>query len=301
MRRDSYTHRVRSDRLRAAVAAVAIGAVVALVHGASGGASSSTAAPKIVYGSFPSTAVKGTLHYAVALPPGYDDSGLRYPVVYFLHGLPAGPQAYRSIRGLADSLAGTGHDAIVVGAQGARTNDTDPEWRNWGPGRNWETATEEELVRWIDGHYRTIGRRSARAIIGVSGGGYGATLIAFHHPATYQVVEAWSGYFSATNPAGKPLDLGSAPANAFANAHTAVPTLKRELGRFPKTFFGFYIGNKDPYPGFVADNKQLSRELTAAGVPHRFRIYDGAHNFAFWNRHQDEWLAAAVERLDPPS
>jgi hypothetical protein len=29
------------------------------------------------------------------LPPGYAQSRLRYPVVYFLHGLPAAPDSYR--------------------------------------------------------------------------------------------------------------------------------------------------------------------------------------------------------------
>lgn len=95
-------------------------------------------------------------------------SGRRYPVIYLLHGLPADENAYKRIGGYADSLASTGHPAIVVGAQGGRPGDTDPEWHNWGTGRNWETATESELVSWIDDHYRTIPERSARAIIGVS-------------------------------------------------------------------------------------------------------------------------------------
>jgi len=85
--------------------------------------------------------------------------------------------------------------------------------------------------------------RSARAIVGVSAGGYGATLIAIHHPGKYEVID----------------------------------------------------------PGFAEDNVKLSEELTDAGVPHVFRIYEGAHNEAFWSQHQDEWLAAAVERLDRPA
>jgi putative tributyrin esterase len=171
----------------------------------------------------------------------------------------------------------------------------------WGPGRNWETATQTELVRVIDSRFRALARRSARAIVGVSGGGYGSMLIGIHHPATYQVIESWSGYFYPTNPAGKPLDLGTPNAKVDANAHFAVPTLEQRFGRYPRTFFGFFIGSKDPYPGFVADNQRLDRELTQAGVQHTFRIYEGAHDQAFWNRHQDEWLAAAVKRLDPPS
>ena len=36
---------------------------------------------------FRSQAISGTLHYVVYLPPGYGTSGMRYPVVYFLHGV----------------------------------------------------------------------------------------------------------------------------------------------------------------------------------------------------------------------
>jgi predicted alpha/beta superfamily hydrolase len=112
--------------------------------------------PTIAYGSFYSAAVRGTLHYSIALPPGYRTSHRRYPVVYFLHGLPASPRAYKAIGGYADSLAATGHSAIVVGAQGARAGDSDPEWHDWGPGRDWETATEDDLVTFVDRHYRTL-------------------------------------------------------------------------------------------------------------------------------------------------
>ena len=276
--------------------------LVAIAVAACGRTTSSTSsAPRIEDGSFHSKAVEGTLHYAVALPPGYDTSGKGYPVVYFLHGLPANDQAYKSIGGYADSLARSGLAAIVVGAQGAREGDTDPEWHDWGPGRNWESATESELVSRIDDHYRTLPTRSARAIVGVSAGGYGATLIAIHHPGTYKVIESWSGYFVLTTPEGKPKDLGSAEANAQASAHANVPYLEEKFGPYPKTFFAFYIGAEDPYPGFVEDNEKLSEELTDAGVPHVFRVYEGEHNQAFWSQHQDEWLAAAVEKLDRPA
>jgi hypothetical protein len=164
-----------------------------------------------------------------------------------LHGLPANDQAYKGITGYADSLASTGRPTIVVGAQGARPGDTDPEWHNWGPGRDWETATESELVTWIDDHYRTIPERSARGIIGISAGGYGAALIAIHHPETYSVIESWSGYFVLTTPEGKPKDLGSAEANADASAHAHVDQLEDEFRPYGKTFIGFYIGAGSVY------------------------------------------------------
>ena len=85
-----------------------------------------------------------------------------------------------------------------------------------------------------------------------------------------------------------------APTQAFPSSRTSSPP-------YGKTFFGFYIGAKDPYPGFVEDNERLDGELTQAEIPHVFKLYEGAHDAAFWREHQDEWLAAAVDRLDPPS
>jgi enterochelin esterase-like enzyme len=272
-----------------------VAVAVALLAGAPDGGTASSAEPQIRDGSFYSKALRGTIHYSVALPDGYATSGLHYPVVYFLHGLPAGPTTYRGIKTLAQTLALNHLNAILVGAQGARKGDTDPEWHNWGPGRNWESATASELVRQVDAHYRTIASRSGRAIVGESAGGYGAVLIGIHNPATYHVIESWSGYFLATDPTGKPLKLANASIDA--NAHFAIPALKRTFARYPKTFFGFYIGNIDPYPGFVADNRRLDRELTAARVPHRFQIYKGAHTHAFWAEHDDKWLMQAVNRL----
>jgi enterochelin esterase-like enzyme len=140
--------------------------------------------------------------------------------------------------------------------------------------------------------------RSARAIVGVSAGGYGAALIAIHNPQTYQVIESWSGYFHITTPEGRTLDLGSDAANADASAHASVPQLARRFRAYGRTLFGFYIGDRDPYPGFVGDNVRLARELKAAGVPHTFKIYHGAHNGSFWDQHQDEWLSGAVNHLD---
>ena len=113
------------------------------------------------------------------------------------------------------------------------------------------------------------------------------------------MIESWSGYFKATDEEGNPLDLGSPALNAYANAHAFVQRLQAEFVRYPRTLFGFFIGNKDPFPDFVADSRLLSRELTAAGVPHLFRLYQGGHDSVFWSQHQDEWLTAAVKRLDP--
>jgi enterochelin esterase-like enzyme len=268
---------------------------------ASAGGNAPVSPARVVDGSYASKALKGTIHYSVYLPSGYDSGTQRFPVIYLLHGLPASDQAYKSIGFVTRPVEKSGMAAIVVGAQGARKGDTDPEWHDWGPGRNWETATAKELVSVIDSRYRTISTRAGRAIIGISAGGYGATLIAIHHAATYSLIESWSGYFQATNPQGTaPMDMGSQAANDWANAHTLVPELKTLFAGYPwpKTHYGFYVGTNDPH--FVAENRQFDEELTAAHIHHYYAEYEGAHTESFWREHEDEWVTAALAVLPKP-
>ena len=255
----------------------------------------------VSYGGFFSHALDGVDHYSVYLPPGYASSGRRYPVVYFLHGLPAAPTAYRSIATITDAVERSGREAIVVGVEGARAGDADPEWRDWGPGRDWETATAVELVHVIDDRYRSIPGRAARALIGISAGGYGATLIASHHPATYAVIESWSGYFHATNPAGTAaLDLGSTAADQWANFSQQVPLLRQRFGKWlSTTYYRFYSGTDDAR--FIVENEGIAAELRHYRIPHvYFRVYVGAHTWSLWREHAEVWVARALALATSP-
>jgi putative tributyrin esterase len=242
-----------------------------------------------------SVALDGTLHFRVYLPAGYDTSSLRYPVIYFLHGLPAAPDGYRGAGFVAQAL---GRPAIVVAPQAARRGETDPEYLDGGRGHRWETALAVELPRIVDARFRTIANRNGRALIGLSAGGYGATLLGLHHLDEFAVVESWSGYFHPTDPSGtKPLELGSADADRHANAHAYVPTLRGRFARTP-TLFAFYVGRDDDR--FRDENEQLDRELRAAGVPHVFRVYPGAHTQTLWSLHAREWVGLALDHLARP-
>ena len=237
-----------------------------------------------------SVALKGDVHARVILPASYDDlPQSRFPVIYFLHGLPADGSSYRGNAWLVQALAAVG-PAIVVLPQGARASDTDAEYLNWGSGRDWETYIAQELPRYIDANFRTIASRAGRAIVGVSAGGYGATIAGLHDPGTFSVIESWSGYFHPTDPTGtKALARGPA-----ANAHALIGDLR---GR--STFFGFYVGHDDSR--FLAENQQLDRELAAAHVPHLFEVYAGKHETALWQRQAVTWLRLALRHLALPT
>jgi enterochelin esterase-like enzyme len=275
------------------VALIAAGAVA----NAALGPDRPSAGPTTRLASFNSRAVRGRVHLVVLLPAGYARNHVRYPAVYFLHGLPTSSQAYRHVGFLKQALASLRRQAILVAPEAARDNDRDPEYLDWGPGRNWERAVSQELPAYVDSHFRTIPDRRARALVGLSAGGYGAVALAFHHLESFSVIESWSGYFHPTDPSGtKTLDLGSAQRNRRANLHNAVDGLRDAFHAQP-TFFGFYVGRGDAR--FRAENLELHRELLAAGIPHVFRLYAGAHGQCVWNAHARRWLGLALAHLTP--
>ena len=275
---------VRRALLLCAVAVAACIAFVALAHGKTS---------RELDEPIQSVALGGRVHARVVLPPAYDARPrTRYPVIYFLHGLPASSGAYQGNDWLIDALEQAG-PAILVMPQGARGGDTDPEYLDWGVGRNWSTYIASELPRFVDRHFRTIRGRSGRAILGLSAGGYGATIIGLRHLAGFSVVESWSGYFHPTDPSGtKALDRGP-----LATAHALVSILRADEKTRP-TFVAFYVGSGDAR--FRAENKQLNNELDAARVPHAFAVYPGAHETALWQRHAKEWLRMALAHLAKP-
>src|SRR5919199_139758 len=147
----------------------------------------------VVLRSYHASAIRGTEHMAVYLPTGYDGRR-RYPVVYALHGLPSDDTGYErfDVDAFGRAAEQAGRPAIVVAPQGARPGDRDPEWHDWGPGRDWESVVAVGVVRRVDRWFRTIPDRRDRALIGISAGGYGAALIGVHHLGTYSVIQAWS-------------------------------------------------------------------------------------------------------------
>ncbi len=236
--------------------------------------------------SFHSLTLGGALHYEVYLPADYATSRLHYPVVYFLHGLPSTSTAYQAVGFVETALDKVGRPAILVVPQGARSDAPDPEYLG-----GWDTAIAGELPRIVDRRFRTIRSRRGRALVGVSAGGYGAMHLALEHLEEFAVVESWSGYFHPTDPAGtKPLDLGSAAKNSRADVHQQVNATGGRLEQLP-TFIAFYVGRDDWR--FSAENEQLDRELSRAGIPHVFRLYAGGHDQRLWQSHAPAWLALA--------
>ena len=241
-----------------------------------------------------SPSLGGSLPAIVYPPAGYRSGSSRYRVIYFLHGLPANAGSYRANQFVGKAVSSGRNAAIVVAPQGARSDNEDHEYLDLKTTENWPQAISHDLTRCIDSRFRTVANRSGRALVGLSAGGYGAMNIGLRNLATFGAVEAWSGYFEATDPSGNhKLDLGSPHANAAA----AVPRgadLKAAVKAHP-ALIAFYVGRHDDR--FADDNESFDRALAHEGIPHLFRTYPGGHSGALWTSESKLWLGYALGAL----
>lgn len=234
----------------------------------------------------------------VFLPPGYAAHPYRrYPVLYLLHGVPGRPGAFLATVRLGvvqDELVALrkARPIILVMPFGSTGSFTDKEWAN-GIGRNegWATFVARDLVRAVDARYRTIAHGWARGIAGLSEGGYGAINIALQHPGEFRVVESWSGYQRADN---VPSIFGGRRTLLRANSPLETLAARAAALRRQHTFVWFYSGTNDH---FLRQNAAFAAALSRAGIPHRFFVVRGGHNWALWRANAARAYLAASEHL----
>jgi enterochelin esterase-like enzyme len=231
----------------------------------------------------------------VYLPPGYaTHPGRRYPVLYLLHGEPGRPGAFlATVRmGVVEDELVALHKAqpiILVMPFGSTGSFTDKEWADGArPGEGWETFLARDVVSAVDARFRTIRAGWARGIGGLSEGGYGALNIAIHHPGEFGLVESWSGYEQAD-----PIQSIFEGRRSLLTYNSPLDTISAEAPalRRDHTFFWLYTGSDDR---FRPQNQKFVTELRAVGLPHRFRLVHGGHNWALWRGNAaDSYLAAS--------
>jgi enterochelin esterase-like enzyme len=131
---------------------------------------------------------------SVYLPPSYTTSqNRRYPVVYVLHGFTDSDELWMGFKKHWINLpqvidralaAGDIHEMIVV-MPNAYTRYQGSMYSNSPTNGNWEDFIVQELVPYVDDHYRTFANSTSRGIAGHSMGGYGAAMIAMKHPGVF--------------------------------------------------------------------------------------------------------------------
>jgi S-formylglutathione hydrolase len=126
----------------------------------------------------------------IYLPPGYATSrNQRYPVVYLLHGYGLTAERWMSFTNLAAAAdkniaAGTMREMILVSPD-AFTKYSGSMYSSSPTTGDWESYIAEDLVAYVDMHFRTIANRASRGLGGHSMGGYGTIRVGMKRPDVF--------------------------------------------------------------------------------------------------------------------
>jgi S-formylglutathione hydrolase len=126
----------------------------------------------------------------IYLPPGYETSDKHYPVIYLLHGYTGDNRLWFEKRPGEVNLEPIMNDLInnktiepMILVSPDSYNRFGGSWYiNSVSSGNWEDFIVQDVVQFVDAHFRTIANTNSRGIAGHSMGGYGTMMIAMKHP-----------------------------------------------------------------------------------------------------------------------
>lgn len=269
-------------------------------------ASSTAAQSRIDCAALNSHILKQVVHYCVYLPSGYaagatQHPALRYPVLYFLHGLGDNEQTLFNSGGwtLLDDLRNQHKmgDFLIVAPEGRRSfyiNSADGSVR-------YSDFFLREFIPQVESKYRILPGRAGRAISGISMGGYGSLRFAFAHPELFSAVSAQSAALITESPqtldsasrAGAPLAGVFAPvfgkpiSVAHWNENSPFVLARRNAAALRKMAIYFNCGQDDNY-GFEKGAAALHEELQKETLKHEYHPYPGDHSLTYFLSHLAE-------------
>ena len=130
---------------------------------------------------------------SVYLPPNYEQSNQRYPVIYYLHGFMGTDSISAGMKAILDR--GISTDKIrpfVLVISNQYTLYEGSFYSNSPLIGNWSDFTAKELVEYMDKNFKTLPNKESRGIGGYSMGGYGALKIAMLYLEVFSSVYALS-------------------------------------------------------------------------------------------------------------
>lgn len=224
-----------------------------------------------------SRSMQAEVKNVVILPDNYDGYA-ELPVLYLLHGYTGNHRTWLAIQPQLPELA-TRYGMIIVCPDGRNAWYWDSPVN---PHMKYETFVAEELVAYIDSHYKTRPYPSGRAITGFSMGGHGGLWLGIRHQDTFGACGATSGGVD-IRPFPDHWELKNALGTYAENSRrwddytviNLLPQIKSELAIL------FDCGTED---FFYPVNARLHEEMLYRHIPHEFLSRPGKHDNAYWRR-----------------
>ncbi len=222
---------------------------------------------------YDSATFKNRRHLNIYTPPGYEQNPKKkYPVFYLLHGNACDENSWLDLGRAAQILdnliaAGKAEPMILVMTNGNPAQQAAPAYYgdtytngNTLPGIATFPESFPEVIAFIDANYRTIAKKSGRAIAGFSMGGGHTFTISKDYPNTFDYV----GLYSA------------------AGSNISDPAQKQKILDMQKNGLKLYYigcGTEDFLHGSVLNyNKQLDE----IGFKYHYRETPGGHVWGPW-------------------
>jgi S-formylglutathione hydrolase FrmB len=218
-----------------------------------------------------------------------------FPTLYLLHGLSDDHSSWLR-RSRIESYASI-YPLVVVMPDGFRGCYTD----NF-VGPPYGKYISQELIHFIQRTFPVKRTRVARAIGGLSMGGYGAIRIALASPGLFCSVHSHSGSFHMGHEPGPRPDapfsmwewyqiFGDDPRSthhdvyalaAHCKEHSTLPRIRMDCGRSDH---------------LIEPNRDFHHFLSEIRVPHEYEEFTGAHTWEYWDEHIQEALAFHARSL----
>ena len=137
----------------------------------------------------------------VYLPPGYEQSNRRYPVLYYLAAYTNSGSGAANWRGFGENhferverlIAEGSMDPVIVVTPDCFTSLGGNQYVNSPALGEYADYLHEELVPLVDSCFRTLASREHRGLFGKSSGGYGALRLAMERPDCWSALADHSG------------------------------------------------------------------------------------------------------------
>ncbi len=213
----------------------------------------------------------------MVITPDRRSSNEHFPVVYLLHGYNMTPRDWLNVQPQLPDIAD--HLRLIIVCP-----DGNNSWYVDSPVNSdskYETYVTKELVEYVDSHLPTIRDRRARALCGLSMGGFGSLRLAILHQDTFSAAGSMSGLVDFSpfpNRWGTAEIFGKVGENDRHMQEYSILNLARFIR--PGLDIMIDCGTED---FFHQINDNLHRLLLARHVPHTYISFPGTHNYAYWN------------------
>ena len=234
----------------------------------------STSPQNVIHKTFYSQIYHHELGYNIYLPPDYDKSGKKYPVVFHFHGW-TGDES--SEIWTMESVY-KNRNAITVFPNSSPVIE---DLENLPV----QQMIIEEFIPYIDAQYRTLASRESRSVSGFSMGGCFSFYLSVKYPELFSSVTAYAGtyhhyYHKEYRGVGEPVEKAAelyrdmVRDKMYLEEGNILYYIRKNADKIRDSLhISMHIGSSDV---LICDNEIMHLYLDSLNIPHRYEIFEGA-------------------------